>query len=115
MANGENGNAWHRDVPSWVKTFAFLVGTVGFPIFVASYFMAMNAGLINSPMVRNEQGIVELQRGLTAAITEMKGVVAVRNKNDEKQLQIAGEMCRAISKLAKDQEQERMCDYWRRP
>ena len=70
MANGDS--AWHADIPGWAKTFAFLIGTVGAPIVVASFFMAQSAGIIPSIGGRNTARLDTMITNQNSIITEVR-------------------------------------------
>jgi hypothetical protein len=67
-----NGDAWHNDVPSWAKTFAFLVGTVGAPMVITAFFLAQNAGFIGSVGQRNTARLDAMTLNQQAIIAEIK-------------------------------------------
>jgi len=49
-----NSNFISGTTPIWVKTFAYLMGTVGFPIVVASFLLAKDAGYIGQDLRHSE-------------------------------------------------------------
>jgi uncharacterized protein involved in cysteine biosynthesis len=117
MANG-NGNVWHEGVPNWAKTLAFLVGTLGVPVMVTGYFMAQNAGVIGSPQLRNEVAVKDLDRDLENHHKAFESVAILmrdagtrRDVWQDKMLHVLVQTCKV---QARNAEQTRDCEYWRK-
>lgn len=47
---GKDGESKFNSIPGWAKVFAYLVLTVGVPPLMIGYFLARDAGWIDSPM-----------------------------------------------------------------
>ncbi len=65
MAHPESGlKGQLNGVPTWAKILAYLILTVGIPPLVIFYFLARDAGWINSPLLQTSRATAEIVQKL---------------------------------------------------
>ena len=57
-------------MPAWVRTVAYLVGVLGFPIIVALFLLAQTGGLIASPLTETRAAVADVRAGLAAHLIQ---------------------------------------------
>lgn len=64
MAHPDPVSKWNGGVPAWAKLFVYLVTTVGLPTLMVGYFLARDAGWIDSPMLQATHATAQTVRRL---------------------------------------------------
>lgn len=77
----------NRNLPGWVRSAAYLIGMLGFPILVAGYFLARDAGLLSSPLSETR-----------AAMADMRTAVVTLVAHEEQRDRLLRAICRHTAK-----------------
>lgn len=96
--NGPNGRA----MPGWVRSVAYLVGMLGFPVVVAGYLLAQSGGLIASPITETRD-----------ATAEVRSLLVTHLEHEQQRTRLLRAICRHTAKTATDLEDCDPREPWR--